>query len=206
MSVDVARFVTYALLGSDHDGSACTQTGERVARLAVSGIRLVIDEFRTDVIKTLKDGSRGRLRIDYGDPREPQRPIAWLWKFVDGGKSAGEILGRVIVVLAAEQYASRLVLPTSQRTPPIRWSSHKDISAKALKKLASRHLPASLKAARDRGQARAPRVRDRRAGRPRPAPRPRDPPASRRRRRCRRRARRRRARAQRAAGRDRGGR
>ena len=43
-------------------------TGERVVRLAVSGIRLVIDEFRADVTKTRKDGSRGRLRIDYGDP------------------------------------------------------------------------------------------------------------------------------------------
>ena len=30
------------------------------------GIRLVIGEFRTDVTKTRKDGSRGRLRIDYG--------------------------------------------------------------------------------------------------------------------------------------------
>ena len=37
------------------------------------GIRLVIDEFRTDVTKTRKDGSRGRLRIDYGDPRKPTR-------------------------------------------------------------------------------------------------------------------------------------
>ena len=37
------------------------------ARLAMSGIRLVIDEFRTDVTKTRKDGSAGKLRIDYGD-------------------------------------------------------------------------------------------------------------------------------------------
>jgi hypothetical protein len=29
-----------------------------------------------------KDGSRGRLRIDYGNPREPQAAIAWLWKFI----------------------------------------------------------------------------------------------------------------------------
>jgi hypothetical protein len=49
------------------------------------------------------------------------------------------------VVIAAEQYASRLVVPQSQRSHPTRWSSHKDHAAKALKKLAGPHLPASLK-------------------------------------------------------------
>ena len=48
-------------------------------------------------------------------------------------------------MIAAEQYASRLVVPQSQRSHPTRWSSHKDHAAKALKKLAGPHLPASLK-------------------------------------------------------------
>jgi NADAR domain len=56
----------------------------------VSGIRLVIEEFRADVTKTRKDGSKGALRIDYGDGREPQEPLRWLWKYVDGAKTAGE--------------------------------------------------------------------------------------------------------------------
>jgi hypothetical protein len=56
-----------------------------------------------------------------------------------------ELLGRGLVVLAAEQYASRLVVPQSQRSHPIRWSSHKDLAAKALKKLVGPHLPATLK-------------------------------------------------------------
>jgi hypothetical protein len=42
----------------------------------------VVDELRTDVTKTRKDGSRGRMRIDYGDHRDPQPAVAWLWKFV----------------------------------------------------------------------------------------------------------------------------
>ena len=46
---------------------------------------------------------------------------------------------------AAEHYASRLVVPQSQRTPATRWSSHKDQAGKALAKLAGPHLPASLK-------------------------------------------------------------
>jgi hypothetical protein len=113
-------------------------------RLAVLGIRLVIDEFRTDVTKTRKDGSRGALRIDYGDPNEPEAAVKWLWKFVDGARSAGELYGRGLVVIVAEQYASRLVVPASQRSHPTRWSSHKDHAAKALRKLAGPHLPASL--------------------------------------------------------------
>ena len=142
--IEVARFFVYALLGADYDKSPYTQTGERIARLAAGGIRLVVDDLRADVTKTRKDGSRGRLRIDYGDARDPQAAIAWLWKFVDGAKTAGELYGRALVVIAAEQYATRLVVPASQRMPATRWSSHKDLAAKALRKLAGPHVPASL--------------------------------------------------------------
>ena len=141
----VAQFFVYGLLGSDYDGSPYTQSGDLIAELAVRGIRLVIEEFRADVTKTLKDGSRGKLRIDYGDLKQPDKPIAWLWKFVDGAKTAGELYGRALVVIAAEQYASRLVVPSSQQFGAKRWPSHKDHAAKALQKLAGPHLPATLK-------------------------------------------------------------
>jgi hypothetical protein len=49
------------------------------------------------------------------------------------------------VVIAAEQYASRLVVPSSQQHSPMRWSSHKDHAQKALTKLVGPHLPATLK-------------------------------------------------------------
>jgi hypothetical protein len=49
------------------------------------------------------------------------------------------------VVIAAEQYGSRLVVPQSQQQSPMRWSSHKDHAQKALAKLAGPHLPATLK-------------------------------------------------------------
>jgi len=48
-------------------------------------------------------------------------------------------------VIAAEQYASRLVVPSGQRHSPMRWPSHKDQARKALAKLAGPHLPATLK-------------------------------------------------------------
>jgi len=141
----VAKFFVYALLGADYDQSPYTQTADRVAELAARGVRLVIQEFRTDVTKTRKDGSRGALRIDYGDPRKPEKPIAWLWKFIDGAKTAGELYGRALVVIAAEEYASRLVVPQSQQHSPMRWSSHKDQARKALARLAGAHVPTTLK-------------------------------------------------------------
>jgi hypothetical protein len=63
-----------------------------------------------------------------------------------GREDAGELYGRALVVIGAEQYASRLVLPASQRGPRSPWSSRKDTAAKALRKLAGPHLPASLRA------------------------------------------------------------
>ena len=49
------------------------------------------------------------------------------------------------MVIAAAQYAARMVPPSSQRTYRQQWGSHNDLAAKALKKLAGPHLPASLK-------------------------------------------------------------
>ena len=137
--ISVARFFVYALLGAD---SGYGNAAERVERIAAGGVRLVIEEHRRDVTKTRKDGSRGRLRIDYSS--DPQAPLKWLWKFLDGARTAGELYGRALVVLAAEQYASQLVLPGSKRVPATRWASHKDQAAKALAKLAGPHLPVSL--------------------------------------------------------------
>jgi hypothetical protein len=48
-------------------------------------------------------------------------------------------------VIAAEQYASRLVVPQSQQHSAMRWPSHRDHARKALAKLAGPHLPATLK-------------------------------------------------------------
>jgi hypothetical protein len=141
----VARFFVYGLLGADWDASPYTQTGDRIQRLAANGIRLVIGELRTDVTKTRKDGTPGRLRIDYGDHRNPEAAIKWLWRYLEGAKTAGELYGRALVVISAEHYASRLVLPSGHRISATRWSSRKDVASKALTRLAGPHIPASLK-------------------------------------------------------------
>lgn len=140
----VARFFVWALLEGDADGGYGNH-GERARDLAARGVRLVIEEFRTDVTKTKRDGTCGALRIDYGQPHDTQATREWLWKYIDGAKSSGELYGRALVVIAAERYALRIVVPASQQHPPIRWSSRKDQAEKALVKLVGPHLPASLK-------------------------------------------------------------
>ena len=95
--------------------------GERVQHLAVAGVRLMVEELRADVTRTKKDGTRGRLRIDYGNPKDPEAAIKWLWKYVDGARTAGELYGHALVVIAAEQHAAQIALPASQRTHRTRW-------------------------------------------------------------------------------------
>jgi hypothetical protein len=130
----------------DDDDAA---VGERVRRIAAYGVRMVIEDFRTDVTKTKKDGTRGRLKIDYGDRHVADHATAvikWLWKFLDGARTPGELYGRALVVIAAERYAaSRIVLPSSQLHHPQHYGSHKDLAEKALAELAGPHIPGSMK-------------------------------------------------------------
>jgi ParB/RepB/Spo0J family partition protein len=142
--INVARFFVYGLLGQDNANGWARDTV--VSAIALRGIRLVIGDFRQDKTKTLKDDGRGALRITYGDGIKHDNQSHWLWKYLDGARSAGELYGRALVVIAAEQYASRLVIPSSQQTKPLTWPSHKDTALKALTKLASPHTATTLKA------------------------------------------------------------
>ena len=142
--INVARFFVFALLQGDGD-ERYGSYGDRARDLATRGIRMVVEDFRTDVTKTKKDGSRGALRIDYGAPTDSKATREWLWRYLNAATTAGELYGRALVVIAAEKYALRLVVPASQQHPPIRWSSRKDQAQKALAKLVGPHLPATLK-------------------------------------------------------------
>ena len=74
----------------------------------------MLDEFRTTETPTLKSGRPGKTKVSYGDV---DAAVAWLWKFVDGAKSAGELYGRTMVVFAAQHYAKQLVLAASKAPP-----------------------------------------------------------------------------------------
>ena len=138
-SMNVARLFAYGLLGPDT--SSYLGTGDHVARtIAATGIRLVLDEHRTTITPTLKSGQPGKTKVSYA---EPEDAVKWLWRFVDGAKSAGELYGRALVVFACQHYANQLALPTSQRRGSVLPSSHRDTARKAFEKLTKQVLPAS---------------------------------------------------------------
>jgi ParB/RepB/Spo0J family partition protein len=142
--INVARFFVYGLLGQNNPNGWARDTV--ASAIALRGIRFVIGDFREDKTKKRKDGSRGALRITYGDGEKHENQSHWLWNYLDGARSARELYGRALVVIAAEQYASRLVVPASQQAAPLGWPSHKGTALEALTKLASPHIAPTLKA------------------------------------------------------------
>ncbi len=140
--INVARFFVYGLLSRNHSSDYHRESV--VAAIALRGIRLVISEFREDKTKIRNDKSRGALRIVYGDGTSCTNQEHWLWNYLDGARSAGELYGRALVVIAAERYASRRVLPASQQSEPLRWPSHNDTALTALTKLAGPHIAKTL--------------------------------------------------------------
>ena len=111
-------------------------------RLAANGIRLVLDEFRTTETPTLKSGKPGKTKVTYG---EVDDAAAWLWKFVDGAKSAGELYGRTLVAFAAQHYAKQLVLAASKRRHSALPASHDDKARKAFERVCRTALPTTHK-------------------------------------------------------------
>jgi hypothetical protein len=124
-------------LGRDGDGFY-TSDDLVCRRLAANGIRLVLDQFRTTETRTLKSGKPGKTKVTYG---ELDDAAAWLWKFVDGAKSAGELYGRTMVVFAAQHYAKQLVLAASKRRHSVLPSSHGDRARKAFERVCRSALP-----------------------------------------------------------------
>jgi hypothetical protein len=49
----------------------------------------VLDEHRDTVTPTLRSGKPGKTKVTYGDPEAAQK---WLWRFIDGAKTAGEVV------------------------------------------------------------------------------------------------------------------
>src|SRR3954470_18669797 len=138
-SIDVARFFAFGLLGPGTPNYL--GTGDHVVRtIAANGIRLVLDEHRTTETPTLKSGQPGKTKVIYG---EPEDALKWLWKFLEGAKTAGELYGRTLVVFAAQHYAHQLALPNSQRRPSVLPRSHADRARKAFEKVTKTALPGS---------------------------------------------------------------
>lgn len=137
--IDVARFFAYGLLGPDTRGFL-GRDDNTVETIAANGIRLVIEDHRTVTTPILKSGKRGKTKVAYGEVEDAAK---WLWRFVEGAKSAGELYGRVLVVFAAQHYAQNLVLPASKRRASVLPYTRKDAARKAFERLTKNVLPAS---------------------------------------------------------------
>jgi ParB/RepB/Spo0J family partition protein len=137
--MDVARFFVYGLLGPDERGYL-GRGDHTVATITANGIRLVIEDHRTAATPTLKSGEPGRTKISYGAVEDA---AAWLWKFIEGARNAGELYGRALVVFAAQNYAHDLVLPSSDRRGSVLPRSRKDTARKAFERLTRNALPAT---------------------------------------------------------------
>ncbi len=136
--LDVARFFVYGLLGPE---ASAMSAGECPAALiAANGIRLVIEEHRSTITPTLKSGKPGATKVSYGESEDALR---WLWRFIEGARSAGELYGRALVVFAAQAYAHDLVLPASKRRGPALPRSRKETARKAFERLTKKALPAT---------------------------------------------------------------
>jgi len=132
--------MAYGLLGPD--ASRYASNDDVAKTIAANGLRLVLEEHRTTQTPTLKSGARGKTKVAYC---ESDVAAKWLWRFIDGATSAGELYGRVLVVFAAQHYASQLVLPASKRRSSVLPRSRKDTARKAFERVTKGVLPASYK-------------------------------------------------------------
>jgi ParB/RepB/Spo0J family partition protein len=138
-NMDVARFFAYGVLGSpslDFLGAG----PHTVATIVANGIRLVVSDHRETTIPRLKGGGRGKTKVVYSDIEDPAK---WLWNFVAGAKTAGELYGRVLVVFASQHYANQIVLAKSKRRDSVLPASHKDTARKAFIRVTKSALPES---------------------------------------------------------------
>lgn len=136
--LDVARFFVYGLLGPERSPMGGAEGPTAV--IAANGIRLVIDEHRATTTPTLKSGKPGVTKVSYGESEHATR---WLWRFIEGARSAGELYGRALVVFAAQAYAHDLVLPASKRRGPALPRSRKETARKAFERITKKTLPAT---------------------------------------------------------------
>jgi hypothetical protein len=115
-SLDVAKLFVYGLLGprTRFSGHRIEQGYElkKAGMIAAAGLRVCIDELSSVEVPKLKSGKDGKPKVVYADVADAER---WMWKFVDGATTAGELYGRALVVLWAAHYALDEVLPHGER-------------------------------------------------------------------------------------------
>jgi len=140
--IDVARFFAYSVLGPETTMLGGPNSRTVAETIAATGIRLVFGDHRETTTPILKSGKPGKTKITYDDPEDATK---WLWRFVDGAKTAADLYGRALTVFACQHYAEQLVLSRSRRSSSVLPSSHEDRARKAFERLTRGLLPGSHK-------------------------------------------------------------
>jgi ParB/RepB/Spo0J family partition protein len=146
-SLDVAHLFVYGLLGprARFSGHKIEQGYElkQAGVIAAAGLRICVDELSSVEITKLKSGKDGKPKVVYADVADAER---WMWKFVDGATTAGELYGRALVVLWAAHYALDEVLAHGERRGRVVEGLFAyDVKLiKILERLGKRHVPAQL--------------------------------------------------------------
>jgi hypothetical protein len=85
---------------------------KKAGMIAAAGLRVCLDELSSVEVPKLTSAKDGKPRVTYADVADTER---WMWKFLDGARTAGKLYGRALVVLWAAHYALREVMPSSER-------------------------------------------------------------------------------------------
>jgi hypothetical protein len=111
--------------------------------IAAAGLRICVDELSSVDVPKLKSGKDGKPRVIYADVADAER---WMWRFVDGARTAGELYGRALVVLWAAHYALDEVLAHGERRGRVVEGlfGYDDKLVTTLERLGRRHVPAQL--------------------------------------------------------------
>lgn len=138
LTADVATWLASSLVRNDRASNHYTYDPPRVydaVELALGGLRYVMPEYQ----RIEEKGKAKRQITVYDGPKDDAGKKAA--KFLAGGKEPGEKIGRLLIAVAACEYAIDRVLPRSQRHP-----SRNLGDSKALARIVKPHLPRGLEA------------------------------------------------------------
>ena len=115
---------------------------ESVASLAAKGLARVLPDWHEFEVPSKKDGSPGAPKVKY--PKGDDELAKRFWRWFDQAKTPEEMLGRLVVALAAAEYAIPECAPRSQR-PNFVMADTRGRAKKALEVIVKPVLPARVR-------------------------------------------------------------
>lgn len=144
---DVALFFSRAVLGDWYTASSFTPESQKRTQALARAVALAVPELRHVHAQQGTKGKTAPAKVTYAEDGDA---AAWLRKFVEGGKTPGQILGRTLVVHAIARNVLEEAVGTGEAAKR-RWLPQSTIptdALRALDKIAKPHLPGSLRGLR----------------------------------------------------------